>query len=53
MQLTIRSLLLIIAFILFLLAAFGVDLGKISLVALGLAVFAAAFIVPETVVGRR
>ena len=53
MQLTIRSLLLIIAVILFLVAAFGVDVRGISLVALGLALFAAAFIVPDTIVGRR
>jgi len=37
MQLTIRSLLLIIAVVLFLVAAFGVDVRGISLVALGLA----------------
>jgi len=53
MQLTLRSLLLIIAVILFLVAAFGVDVRGISLVALGLALFAAAFIVPDTIVGRR
>jgi hypothetical protein len=53
MQLTIRSLLLIIAVVLFLVAAFGVDVRGISLVALGLALFAAAFIVPDTIVGRR
>jgi len=53
MQLTIRSLLLIIAVVLFLVAAFGVDVRGISLVALGLTLFAAAFIVPDTIVGRR
>jgi uncharacterized membrane protein len=53
MQLTIRSLLLIIAVVLFVVAAFGVDVSGISLVALGLALFAASFIVPDTVVGRR
>lgn len=53
MQLTIRSLCLIIAVVLFVIAALGVDIGRISLVALGLAFFAAAFIVPDTTVGRR
>ncbi len=50
MQLTIRSLLLIIAVILFVIAAFGVDVRGISLIALGLAFFAAAFVVPDTLV---
>jgi len=53
MQLTIRSLLLIIAVILFVVAAFGIDVRGISLVALGLAFFAASFIVPDSFVGRR
>ncbi|HET9614951.1 MAG TPA: hypothetical protein VFP22_09075 [Candidatus Limnocylindrales bacterium] len=53
MQLTIRSLCLIIAVVIFVLAAIGVDVGRISLVALGLAFFAAAFIVPDTIVGNR
>jgi hypothetical protein len=53
MQLTIRSLLLIIAVILFVVAAFGVDVRGISLVPLGLAFFAASFIVPDSLVGRR
>jgi hypothetical protein len=52
MQLTIRSLLLIIAVILFVIAAFGVDVRGISLIALGLAFFAAAFVVPDTLVRR-
>jgi hypothetical protein len=38
------GLLLILAVVLFLLAAFGVNLGNISLVPLGLAAFAAAFL---------
>ncbi|MFL5519274.1 MAG: hypothetical protein ACJ8DJ_24205, partial [Gemmatimonadales bacterium] len=53
MQLTVRTLCLIIAVILFVIAAIGVDVRGISLVALGLAFFAAAFIVPDTIVGRR
>ena len=38
------SLLIITAVVLFVLAALGVSLGSISLVALGLAVFAASFL---------
>lgn len=53
MTLTIRSVLLLIAVVLFVLAAVGVDLGRISVVALGLACFAAAFVVPETALGTR
>lgn len=47
MNLGVRSILLIVAVILFVLGAFGVDLGTISLVPLGLAFFAAAFLVGE------
>lgn len=39
-----RAILLIIAVVLFLLAAFGVALGNVNSLALGLALFAAAFI---------
>ena len=53
MALTFRSVLLLIAVVLFVLAAVGIDLGAISLVALGLACFAGAFIVPETALGTR
>ena len=53
MALTIRSILLLIAVVLFVLAAIGVDLGAISLVPLGLACFAGAFLAPDTVVGTR
>ena len=54
MQLTIRTLCLLVAVILFLVATFGVvDLKGISLVALGLAFFAAAFLVPDTILGAR
>ena len=52
-MLTIRSILLLIAVVLFLLAAFGIDLGKIAVVPLGLALFAAAFVVPDTVLSSR
>ena len=53
MTLTARSILLLIAVILFVLAALGIDLGAISLVSLGLAAFAGAFLVPDTLVGTR
>jgi hypothetical protein len=53
MQLTLRTICLLIAVILFVLAAFGIDLKGISLVALGLAFFAGSFLVPETSLGRR
>ncbi len=53
MNLSIRSILLLVAVVLFLLAAFGVSLGTISLVPLGLALFAAAFIVGEGAFGVR
>jgi hypothetical protein len=42
----VRALLLVAAIIVFVLAAFGVDIGAdVGLVALGLALFAAAFLV--------
>jgi hypothetical protein len=53
MRLTVRSILLLVAVVLFVLAAVGVDLGALALVPLGLACFAAAFFVPDTVVGTR
>lgn len=53
MVLTFRTLLLLIAVILFVIAAFGVDVGGVSLVALGLALFAAAFLVPDTAIQPR
>jgi uncharacterized membrane protein len=53
MKLTIRTLLLLIAVILFVIAAFGVDVRGISLIAAGLAFFAASFIAPDTAVGRQ
>jgi hypothetical protein len=52
-MLTFRSILLLIAVVLFILAAVGVDIGKIALVPLGLALFAAAFVVPDTVLSSR
>ena len=52
MRLTVRTLLLLIAVILFAIAAFGVDVRGISLVAAGRAFFAASFIAPDTAVGR-
>ena len=53
MAFTLRTLLLLIAVILFVVAAGGVDVKGLSLVDLGLALFAAAFIVPDTALGRR
>jgi hypothetical protein len=52
-MLTMRSILLLIAVVLFILAALGIDLGKIALVPLGLALFAAAFVVPDAVLSSR
>ena len=45
MRLTPATILLILAVIAFLLAAFGVALGRVDLLALGLALFAASFLV--------
>jgi len=53
MSLTFRSVLLLIAVVLFVLAAFGVEVGDVSVVALGLACFAGSFLVPETAIGNR
>ena len=47
MNLGVRSILLIVAVICFVLAAIGIGLGNISLVALGLAFFAGAFLVGD------
>jgi hypothetical protein len=47
MNLGLRSILLIIAVICFVLAAIGIGLGDIGLVALGLAFFAGAFLVGD------
>ena len=47
MSLAPRSILLIVAVILFLLAAFSLALGTIQLVPLGLAAFAAAFVLGD------
>ena len=43
----LRSILLIVAIVLFVLAAIGVGLGDISLIPLGLAFFAGAFLVTD------
>jgi hypothetical protein len=53
MTLTLRTLLLLVAVIVFVIAALGVHVGDVSLVALGLAFFAGAFLVPETAIGPR
>lgn len=47
MSLTPRSILLLVAVIAFLLAAFGMAVGTIGLVPLGLAAFAAAFLLGD------
>jgi hypothetical protein len=47
MNLGLRSILLIVAIISFVLAAVGVDVGTIGLVPLGLAFFAAAFLLGD------
>ncbi|CAN5209985.1 hypothetical protein BH23CHL9_BH23CHL9_16250 [soil metagenome] len=47
MNLSRRSILLIIAIICFILAAIGIGLGGVSLMAIGLAAFAGAFLVDE------
>jgi hypothetical protein len=53
MALTFRSLLLLIAVILFVLAAVGIDVSGVSLLPLGLACFAGSFLVPDRALGRR
>ena len=45
MRFTPRSILLLVAVVLFLLAAFAVQVGTFDLVTLGLAAFAASFLV--------
>jgi hypothetical protein len=53
MALTVRTLLLVIAVILFVLAAIGVDVSGLSLTSLGLAFFAGAFLAPDVALDRR
>jgi hypothetical protein len=53
MNLGARSILLIIAVILFILDAIGVGVGNVSLTGLGLAAFAGAFLVGDGFLGRR
>jgi hypothetical protein len=53
MRLTLRTILLIIAVVLFVVAAFGVDVRGLALIPLGLAFVAAAFLVPDTLLGAR
>ncbi|HET7472993.1 MAG TPA: hypothetical protein VFJ71_07700 [Candidatus Limnocylindrales bacterium] len=53
MTFTIRSVLLLIAVILFVVAALGVRTGDVSLAWLGMAFFAGSFLVPDTVLSRR
>jgi hypothetical protein len=43
----LRAILLMVAVVLFVLAGVGIDLGALSLVALGLAAFAGAFLAAE------
>ena len=53
MQLTVRTICLLIALILFVVAALGVDVKGVSLAWLGMAFFAASFLLPDTVLGNR
>lgn len=53
MTLTIRTLLLLIALIVFVIAALGADLGRLNLIALGLAFLTAAFLAPDTAISSR
>lgn len=53
MNLGVRSILLIVAIICFVLAALGTELGSIGLVPLGLAFFAGAFVVGDGGVNLR
>ena len=53
MVLTFRSLLLLIAVILFVVAALGVDISSISIVDLGLACLAGSFLVPDREIQTR
>ena len=53
MQLTARTLCLLIAVILFVLAALSVDVKGISFVDLGLAFFAGSFLVSDRALARR
>ena len=52
MTLTLRSVLILIAVVLFIVSAIGVD-TSINLLALGLAFFAGAFIVPDRNISNR
>jgi hypothetical protein len=52
-NLSIRSILILVAVVIFVLAAFDVSLGTVGLVPLGLAVFAGAFLVSEGGFGIR
>ena len=52
MALSIRSVLMLIAALIFLVDAFT-NLEGVSLLALGLAVFALAFVVPDTALSNR
>ena len=53
MNLSIRSILLLVAVVIFVLAALAVSISSISLVPLGLAFFAGAFLVGEGGFGIR
>jgi hypothetical protein len=53
MNLGLRSILLILAVICFVLAAIGVNLGDINLVPLGLAFFAGAFLLGDGGINLR
>jgi len=52
-KLTVRTLFILIAVILFAISALGVDVRGIGLVPAGLAFFAGSFIAPDSPVGKR
>lgn len=49
----LRAVLLLVAVVAFVLAAFKVSLGDVNLLYVGLAAFAGSFIVSETLTARR
>ena len=53
MNLSIRSVLLLVAVVLFVLAAVGVSLGTVGLLPLGLAFFAGAFLLADGGLGLK
>jgi len=52
MQLTARTLCILLAVVLFVLAGVGIGFSGISLAWLGMALFAGSFVVPDTAISR-